>query len=104
MASPGPTAWLSIRVRPFQTWKRDDGNLVDFVVSADCFKQDKLFLCLWISYELKYNAVFEINRTGPGTCQVPLQFMSMKGRMICIFTEKFQCIFNLILQIRPAPY
>jgi hypothetical protein len=49
------------------------GLLVDFIVHANCFKQYHLFLSLWILYELKYNAILEINRTSPRTCQVPLQ-------------------------------
>lgn len=80
----------------FQTWKCDDSNSIDFVVSADCFKQDNLFLSLCIWHELKYNAIFKIDRTSPRTGQVSFKFMSVKQGMICIFIEKFQCIFNLV--------
>lgn len=56
----------------------DDGELVDFVVGANCFKQNDIFLSLGILHELKYNAIFEVDCTSPGTCQVSFQFMSMK--------------------------
>jgi len=82
----------------------DDGELVDFVVRANSFKQDDLFLSLGISDELKYDAIFEVDRTSPRTCQVPFQFMSMKRDVLWISGEQFQCMFNSFLQIRPASY
>jgi hypothetical protein len=48
---------------------------------ADGFEQDDLFLRLGVSEELKYYAIFKVNRASPGTCQVSLQLMSMKRWM-----------------------
>ena len=85
-------------------WLMMMAELVDFVVRANCFKQDDLFLSLWILHELKYDAIFEVDRTSPRTCQVPFQFMSMKRDVLWISSEQFQCMFNFLLQIRPASY
>jgi len=64
-------------------------RLIDFVVSANCLKQDNLFLSLGVPLELKYDAIFEIDCTGPGTCQVSFQLMDMERRVKCIICEQF---------------
>lgn len=67
----------------------DDGESVDFIVRADGFEQDNLFLRLGVSHELKDDAIFKVDRTSPRTGKVPFQFMSMKRRMKCIVREQF---------------
>ena len=102
----GPGIWLKWTTAEADFYcgliHEDDGELVDFVVRANCFKQDDLFLSLGISHELKYDAIFEVDRTSPRTCQVPFQFVSMKRDVLWISSEQFQCMFNSFLQIRPG--
>lgn len=64
-----------------------NGQSVDFIVGSDSFQQYDLFVSLRISNELEYNAIFEIDRTGPRACQVSFQFMSVKCRMKCIISK-----------------
>jgi hypothetical protein len=85
-------------------YNEPNGELVDFVVCTNCFKQDDLFLSFEISHKFKYDAIFEVDCTSPRTCQVPFQFVSMKSWMKCIGSEQFQRVFNSLLQIRPASY
>ncbi len=67
----------------------DNGELVDFVVCTNCFKQNDLFLSFEISHKFKYDAIFEVDCISPRTCQIPFQFVSMKRWMKCIGSEQF---------------